>query len=194
MTDHKAGSSTTVTLGEATCAIGKSLLLGHLPSLADAIMDQEDLHDILLQRLIDKINLECVQLCQLSRPLSPFRKWETEKFSSFKWKSFVDELAKYAPLLLQVLSAIVTHKKKNVTTVHYPKLCTAVAVLLKERNREMCGLQSIISLLLYSSHVDKQVSAHLINVGNVLVTHFIQTKGLFTFKSCWSVHELHGNT
>ena len=80
---------TTVTLGEATCAIGKSLLGGHSPSLADAIMDQKDLHDILLQRLIDKINLECVQLYQFSRPLSPFCKCETEKFSSFKWKSFV---------------------------------------------------------------------------------------------------------
>ena len=41
---------------------------------------------------------------------------------------------------------------------HYPGLCMSVAILLKERNREMSGLQYIVSLLLYSSHVDKQVS------------------------------------
>ena len=31
----------------------------------------------------------------------------------------------------------------------YPGICTAAAILMKERNREMCGLlQSLVSLLL----------------------------------------------
>ena len=76
----------------------------------------------------------------------------------------VEELSLKAPTLLKILSPIVTANDKRKQTAvpgsHNPGLCMAVAILLKERNREMCGLQSIISLLLYSSHVDKQVSAH----------------------------------
>ena len=38
---------------------------------------------------------------------------------------------------------------------HMPGICMAVATLLKERNREMCGVQSIISV---ASQVKKKVS------------------------------------
>ena len=33
----------------------------------------------------------------------------------------------------------------------------AAAVILKERNREMCGLQQMISSLMYGSHCEKKV-------------------------------------
>ena len=56
-----------------------------------------------------------------------------------------------APLLLQFL----VNKKKG-ESAHYLSILMAVAVILKERNREMCGVQSLISLLLFASRVDKQ--------------------------------------
>ena len=75
----------------------------------------------------------------------------------------VEELSLRAPTLLKILYPIVIannkRKRAAVSGSHNPGLRIAVAILLKERNREMCGLQSIISLLLYSSHVDKQVSS-----------------------------------
>lgn len=43
-------------------------------------------------------------------------------------------------------------------TAHYPGICFAVAVILKERSREMCGLQSFVSLLLMASGVEKKVT------------------------------------
>ena len=102
-----------------------------MPSVADAIMDEKELYDKLLQRLIDKLNLEYVFSSASFHDLSHLSVSVKQKLSSFQWKPFVDGLAQYAPLLLQVLSAIVTHKKKNVTTVHHhPKLCMAVAVLI----------------------------------------------------------------
>ena len=137
-----------------------------MPSVADAIMDQSDLCEMVFERIIDKINSECFHICQLTNPLSPFRKINASKCSSFQWKVLVEDLSQKAPTLLKILSSIVTSNDKRkqaaVTTAHHPGLCMAVSILLKERNREMCGLQSVISLLLFSSHVDKQVSIDMI--------------------------------
>ena len=77
-------------------------------------------------------------------------------------EALFEDLTAKAPTLLKVLSSIVTyndhHKKKPVEVAHHPCLCMAVSILLKERNREMCGLHSILSIVLYLAHVDKQVS------------------------------------
>ena len=43
--------------------------------------------------------------------------------------------------------------------MHYT-LPTIIAVILKEWNREMCGLQSLMSLLLFASRVDIVVSVY----------------------------------
>ena len=39
--------------------------------------------------------------------------------------------------------------------------CMLMAILLKERNREMCGVQTLLSLILFSSRVQKQVSHNI---------------------------------
>ena len=136
-----------------------------MPSVADAIIEESDLCEMVFERIADKINSECFCVCQLTKPLSPFRKIDASECSSFQWKVLVEELSQKAPTLLKILSSIITSKDKRkkaaVTSTHHPSLCMAAAILLKERNREMCGLQSIISLLLYSSHVDKQVSINV---------------------------------
>ena len=133
-----------------------------MPSVADAIMNQSDLREMVLDRIIDTLNSECFRICQFTNPLSPFRKIHASKCSSFQWKVFHEDLSQKAPTLSKIFSSIVTsndkRKKTAVMSAHNPGICMALAILLKERNREMCGLQSIISLLLYSSHVDKQVS------------------------------------
>ena len=49
----------------------------------------------------------------------------------------------------------------KVDTAHHPGIYSAAAVLLKERNREICGLQSHVSLLMYSCHAEKQVHVHV---------------------------------
>ena len=148
-------------LNEATNAIGKALAGGHLPSIVRAVLEQQELCDIVIHLFMEKINSECFRMCQHSKPFSPFHKIDASKSSSFQWKHFVEDLSQKAPTPLKVLSSIVTYndhrKKKPSSSDHHPGLCMAIAILLKERNREMCGLQSIISLLLYSSHVDKQV-------------------------------------
>ena len=161
MTNLSDNSSILSTLDKATTAIGRALATGHLPSLAEAIMDHEDLADKVLQLFLDKLESECARLSQHSLPLSPFRRIPTDEYATFEWKEIIENLSQKAPTLFHVLSSIVAHSdrrnKKKVNTAHYPGLCMTVGVLLKERNREMCGVQSLISLILYSSHVDKQV-------------------------------------
>ena len=55
---------------------------------------------------------------------------------------------------LSLLNAIVSHSD-HVGSTHLPGVCMAIAILLKERNREMYALQSVIGLLLYKSHVQE---------------------------------------
>ena len=71
----------------------------------------------------------------------------------------MNELESTAQLLLRLMLLIVSHSdhrnKEKRRARHYPGMCMAIATLLKERNREMSGVQTPISLSLFSSHVQK---------------------------------------
>lgn len=152
----------TSTLPESTSSLGAALAVGHMPSVAEAIINHNELGNLVLQHFLDRIDQECTTLCQHKiEPISPFRKIDVDKFPTFQWKSLIEHLSSIAPTLFRLLSTISSHSdhrnKKEVDSAHYPGICMTAAVLLKERNREMCGVQSLVSLLLYSSHIDKQV-------------------------------------
>ena len=78
------------------------------------------------------------------------------------WIGCTDELQRKAPVLLRVFSKIVSsndhRNQQKCGDRHLPGICTAIAVLLKERNREMNGIQRMVSLVLFTSRVQKQVS------------------------------------
>ena len=124
-------------------------------------MQHKQLGELVLELFLNIIDSECSLFCKRSKPLSPFHKIDADNCSTFKWSNFVSDLSLKAPTLLKILSSIITHSdhrnKQKTDTAHHPGLCMATSILLNERNREMCGVQSIMSLLLFSSHVDKQV-------------------------------------
>lgn len=126
-------SSTTTTLSGSTSILGRALACGHLPSVADAVMDHSALCDMVFERIVRKINLECFRICQLTKPLSPFRKIDASKCSSFQWKMFVEELSHKVPTFLKILSSIVTSndKRKQAAVIgsHNPGLSMAAAIL-----------------------------------------------------------------
>jgi hypothetical protein len=107
---------------------------------------------------------EFLDLCRRAEP-SIFRKSHPDTYLTFKWADYVLELETRAPVFLQFCKAIVGHgdhrNERKKGDAHLPAICMAIGVLLKERNREMVGLQTCISLLLYASHVQKQVSSVL---------------------------------
>ena len=148
-------------LPESLHSLGRELAVGHMPSIAGAIVENKELADLVWQHFLNKIDRECSVLCQRCSPSSPFRHIAVDDFSTFQWKDCIDDLSLRAPTLLQLLSVIVSHSdhrnEKKTESAHHPGVCMTTAILLKERNREMCGVQSLISLILYSCHAEKQV-------------------------------------
>ena len=138
VTNLTDNSTTLSTHDEPTNAIGRTLANSHLPSLAEAIMDHEDLADKVFQRILDKMESEWTRLSQRLLPYSPFRRIATDEYETFEWKELIEYFTQKAPTLFYVLSSIIAHSdcwNKKVNTAHYPVLCMAVAVLLKETGR-----------------------------------------------------------
>ena len=121
-----------------------------------------DIREAIIIQFLSIINRECTVLCQKSSASpSHFRNIPIDQIENFNWGELVDELKLKVPLLLKILTTIATRNDhRNVSKIgsaHYPGICTASAVMLKERNREINGVQSIVSLLMYSCHCEKQV-------------------------------------
>ena len=148
-------------LGAAEGKLTRALLGGDAASIAKAALLVEGVKEAIIQHLLGTLNVECNKLCRKKQPSSLFRKIPIEKLAMFKWQEMVMELEQDAPLLLDIIHCLVARNdrrnKCKVGAAHNPGICTAVAVILKERNREMCGLQSFLSLLMYSCHCEKQV-------------------------------------
>ena len=100
------------------------------------------------------MNEECSELCRKNPGLSGVA---AEKLPDFTWDELADTLKLKAPTIYKIF--LVTHsdhrKEYKKSNQHMPSICMAMATLLKERNREMCGVQSVIA-----SQVQKKVSIY----------------------------------
>lgn len=157
-------TSLTKELSTEDAVIGKELFDGHLPTLAKAIVNYPALAEHVFDLFIDLMSSECNSLCRHTRgqeALFLFRKIPVSQLPEFKWQKCIEELQSAAPHILQVLIAIASKNDKRNTvkqgSAHFPGICIALAVILKERNREMCGIQSLVSVLLMMSGVNKKV-------------------------------------
>lgn len=133
-------------------------------SIAKAALGIDDVREAIISQLLGMLNKECLQLCRRKSDThspSPFRSIPVDKLAEFKWENMVTELQSKAPLLYKILHSLTSRSDhRNMVKVgaaHFPGICFAAAILLKERNREMCGLQSMVSLLMYACHCEKQV-------------------------------------
>ena len=142
--------------------IGRALAGGHLPSIAKAAFSHSGLRENIVKKVCTVVNEECAALCSKSmQPVSIFRRLSSEQAETFSWKQCISELEYKAPTLFSILTYVISRtdhrNQKKRGKNHHAGICTAVAVLLKERNREMCGVQFFISLVLFSSRVHKKV-------------------------------------
>ena len=126
--------------------VGRTLAGDYLLSIAKAV-GHKRFSELVSSLILDWIEAECNTLCRQYLYLYSGRLRSVTLSATLM--SFVQ-----APLLLQFQKFLVNKKKGE--SAHYLSILMAVAVILKERNREMCGVQSLISLLLFASHVDKQ--------------------------------------
>ena len=148
------------TLQQAETKIIGAIVRQHTPSIANAVIEMPGMHDKLWSYFLNLVVSEFQVLC-CKEPLSLFRHMPVKEIDQFQWEPLMTELQCKAPLLLKLLSAVVvredTRCQVKPPTVHYPAIVTATAILLKERNREMSGVQSIVSCLMYACHSEKQV-------------------------------------
>lgn len=149
-------------MNEEDSKLGRALAGGYIPSLAKAIMRHKMLREAVILNVLDQLDSECSKLCQKSTSPSLFCKVPVSEIEEFQWDKFIKELKTKAPLFLQMLSSITSrndHRNRSKSgRAHQPGICMAAAVVLKERNQKMTGVQSLVSLMLFASHVDKQVS------------------------------------
>ena len=95
----------------------------------------ESVKEAVLSLILQDISQECSNLCKKT-PTSLFRKIPVDKMAEFSWEELIKELTFTAPTMLRVVSSIAVRIQNQVTSPsHYPGICAAVAVMLKERNK-----------------------------------------------------------
>ena len=120
---------------DAEGKVAMALLEGHAPSIASAVLALEAVKEAIFTSFLESINRECSVLCQTST-VSHFRHIPVDQLKIFKWNTLIDVLESKSPLLLKILTSIAVRNDP------------AAAVLLKERNCHMSGLQSLVSMLM----------------------------------------------
>lgn len=118
-------------------------------------MQVKSMKDALVKEILQQIQLECISLCEKKRP-SLLRAVNPTELSSFSFEQLVDEWQCCTPLFFQFLSTAAnvhasTLKEKCIG------LCTAGAVLLRERNIHMSALHHIAGLILFHGNASKMV-------------------------------------
>ncbi len=145
--------------------IGRAIAGGSNDAIVRSLFSHDTLRNLLINKVFSIIDDECLTLCRRSEP-SIFRKSDATDYLDFKWLKYINEMESKSPVLLRLCKLIVSHgdKRNSVKhgSIHFPGICTAISVLLKERNREIVGLQTCISMVLYTSRVQKQVYTRVI--------------------------------
>ncbi len=142
--------------------VAQAVAGGRPQTIAKAVFREPSTRREIIRRFIAVINEECSDMCKKSvEPVSLFQAVSFEPSLSFSWTRCIEELQTKCPILLQLLWAIVGHSDHRNRVKqgehHYPGMCAATAILLKERNKHMLGIQTLLSLVLYSSRVQKKV-------------------------------------
>lgn len=154
----------TTYLDESYIRIGRALAGGHPETIAKSVFSHAEIRTVLATKVVEMVDSECSALCRMPKDAEdtpPFRKMTPFQLKEFTWEMLISEVQTRAPILLKLLSTVVSHSDKRNQhkhgSVHYPAICMAVATILKERNKNMVGLQTLVSLLLFKSRAQKQV-------------------------------------
>ena len=122
-----------------------------------------ELREQLIQKFIDIIGSECTTKCKCNLPSSNvpslFRKIPIKDMPEFKWSRCLEEVKAHALTFLRRLVSVSSRtdrrNKEKRGDSHSLGICMALACIFKERNREMCGVQTLLSLLLFKSCAEK---------------------------------------
>lgn len=120
----------------------------------------EAVTDVVFQHL----DSECQQLCKVVGFQSVLRRHSRKDVMQFSWQTIVAEWKEHAPLFFAFLNATMGKARarnlmKGISEEsRYPSICTAGAILLKERNKDMSLIHHFIGILLFHGDVKKMVN------------------------------------
>ena len=143
--------------------LGKALARGSgYKSIADAVMDSAALRKAVEDRLCSDVNIECKRLCSKANP-TLLRTATKDSVLNFSWRAIGQEILEKSPLFYRLLLASADPKSLSKssdpeTTERYPGICTAAAVLLKNRDKGMSLVPYVISTILKVGRTSKRVS------------------------------------
>lgn len=126
------------------------------PYTAKAALKTSSIRKPVITSIRKVVARECAKLCKRSKN-SSLRGSSCGKLKSFNCKDVSKQLKKDAPVLYSVMKSackrprLKGRTKRNVLTM-------AASLLLKGRNKTMCTMQSVVSVLLYAGHASKKVS------------------------------------
>ena len=106
--------------------------------------------------LTQYVRKEIKELCS-RRIMSIQRSHDLSTLKGFSWDTIVDEAAKYAPTLIDLLTGCTKKSLKAPQASQKSIIGVCLSLLCKYRNPKMTLFQRMISLILYAGHSAKKV-------------------------------------
>ena len=123
------------------------------------------MQDMVVRRLLEVLHQQCGALCQKKPVSSILRGLKPHELVSFSFSRHIDEWATVAPLLLKLLATVASvNLSGTVAASDVAGICTAGAVLLRQRNVHMSALHHVAGLILFHGNASKLVRHQLICV------------------------------
>ena len=98
----------TKTLNEEEGKLARTLVGGHPPSIANAVLRLSAVREEIFNYFMLLVNNECTKLCKNAKdePVSYFCKFPVNQLCFFKWDIFIPEMELKCPLLLKILTTV----------------------------------------------------------------------------------------
>ena len=129
-------------------------------------MENDAVKGSCIANILNELSDQCSELCRLNNS-SMLRSKTVRDIVSFKFGDFVNkELKEHASLLYQFLFTVACSKANSRNTVKTPEkkivvMAMAAGILVKARNKDMCMVQVVTSLLLHSGGLSEMVGNKL---------------------------------
>ena len=150
------------TLSKTLAPIGLALSKGNWLSVAQSVVNCAEMRKLVIDAVLKRVTGECETLCS-TMSKTKLRLSKPDDLMSFNWTAVAEELQQKAPTFFAFLSAVISrHRQRNrhkgaTLESCFPALCTAAAILLKQRCDKMNALQQLIGVIMFHGNASKQV-------------------------------------
>ena len=134
--------------------MAKALARGSYKKLVNQCFKDAEIREWIIKKMGYILKKELKNMCS-EKVNSVLKSNLVHTLKNFKWTDLLSELSTHAPVLSNIL-----HSCTKTRCTKGNKLATmgvCASILLKHRNKSMCLVQKIISVILQAGHSGKQV-------------------------------------